>query len=431
MAHALLYLALAVTILGTAFLPTLPRCRWLGQPVWYVLLGYAMFRWVPGLTPIVPEYDADQSFGIEIATELIVIISLAVAGLAIDTRPGWKRWSPAGRLLLVTMPLCIAGVALLGWWWGGLVPAAACLLGAVVSPTDPVLAQAVQVGPPGEGDAGKVRFALTAEAGLNDGLAFPFVYLALALASQGSDWGTLGMWAAVDVGWRVVVGTAVGAGVGYVLAHVVFRHTDEPDRKVANEGVLVMASIFLAYGLAELVQGYGFLAVFSAAIAARRIDPEHRYHLRTHQFATHLEDVLLAIMLIGFGGLLASGVLHALTWVDAGLAVVFLVGVRPLAGVLALLGYDMPWRDRLAVSWLGIRGVGSVYYLAYALNKHPFEQADRLWAITGLVILLSLVLHATTAEPVLRALCKQGDEKPEVGVAAPEALSLEAETAGG
>ena len=104
------------------------------------------------------------------------------AGLKLDRPVSWRGWESSWRLLGIAMPLTIAGIAFLGWTILGLGIGAALLLGAVLAPTDPVLASDIQVGPPQSGKEDEVRFALTSEAGLNDGAAFPFVYLAIAIA---------------------------------------------------------------------------------------------------------------------------------------------------------------------------------------------------------------------------------------------------------
>src|SRR4051794_30980518 len=159
-------------------------------------------------------------------TEVGVIVALMGAGLKIDRPLGGRRWASTWRLLVVAMPVTIAAMALLGWWWAGLVPATALLLGAALAPTDPVLAAEVQVGEPtGEEDSeDEVRFALTSEAGLNDGLAFPFVYAAIALATvavTGGSW--FGEWVLTDVLYKVAIGVAGGLFVGKLLGRLFFR----------------------------------------------------------------------------------------------------------------------------------------------------------------------------------------------------------------
>jgi NhaP-type Na+/H+ or K+/H+ antiporter len=156
------------------------------------------------------------------------------------------------------MPLSILGCALLGWWLLGLGIGAALLLGAVLAPTDPVLAGEVQVGEPDDPDEpeDEARFSLTSEAGLNDALAFPFVYAAIAISMVGADpSGWLADWLLVDVAWRLTVGTLVGLAAGWLLSRLFFRSRLERARLADQaEGFVALAATLLAYGFAELCQ---------------------------------------------------------------------------------------------------------------------------------------------------------------------------------
>jgi NhaP-type Na+/H+ or K+/H+ antiporter len=171
----LTYAVFGVGALLAALLPRLLADRPLSMPMVFLGLGAALFALPLGL----PDPDPLAHPGVaERLTEVGVIIALMGAGLKLDRGLGWRAWSSTWRLLAIAMPLTIAGTALLGWWWVGLAPAAAVLLGAALAPTDPVLASDVQVGEPSaeENAEDEVRFALTSEAGLNDALAFPFFY---------------------------------------------------------------------------------------------------------------------------------------------------------------------------------------------------------------------------------------------------------------
>jgi NhaP-type Na+/H+ or K+/H+ antiporter len=179
------YLILMVVFGGitllTSWLPSVLRDLPLSLPIACIALGAAI-GW-SSLAPVLASNPLEDRHLTERLTEFVVIVALMGAGLKIDRRIGWRRWGLAWRLLGVSMPLTIAAIAFLGWSQLGLGVASAILLGACLAPTDPVLASDVQVGAPGEGEEDEVRFALTSEAGLNDGLAFPFVYLAIALAT--------------------------------------------------------------------------------------------------------------------------------------------------------------------------------------------------------------------------------------------------------
>ena len=308
------------------------------------------------------------------------------------------------------MPLTVGAVALLGWWALGLAPASAILLGAAMAPTDPVLARSVQVGPPGEAKRHDVRFSLTVEAGLNDGLAFPFTYLAIAAVGMTSlGWWTA-EWAAFDLVFRIAMGCLVGWGIGRAGAWYVFeREADAPiddvdskaPRYSTSEGLVVLGTLLLAYGCAEMVEGYGFLAVFVAAVTARQRENASRYHKISHHFIDQIEQIVLVAVLFGFGAMLASGVLSSLTLAGAavGLALVFVI--RPISGLIAESFCGLPLPGKLAVAFLGVRGMGSIYYLAYGQNNAPFGQLDVLWATTSFAILLSILVHGVFAGPVV------------------------------
>ena len=380
-------------------------------PLLYTALGFAAFSLPFDLGWLNPAFNVEQAAVAEYATEFIVIVSLLGVGLSIDRALSWKNWKSAAPLLWLTMPLCIAGVAWMGWSWLSLAPSAALLLGASLAPTDPVLASAVQVGPPGESDRDDVKFNLSAEAGFNDSLAFPFVYLAIVLSQSPPSLELFGTWLGVDVFWRIFAGALVGWGIGKAASWVIVRASkkqddDEPIFK-SQEGLLVMSSLFLAYGLAEIVEGYGFLAVFIGAVITRQDERKHEVHGRSHQFIAQIEKIMLVMMLIFFGGLLASGVLNSLTWWSAILGLVFLLVLRPLAGMLAMIRSGIPWQGRLAVGFLGVRGLGSIYYLSYGQTNGNFSELDLLWSAVAFTILLSIVIHGLTAAPIVTYLSKR------------------------
>ena len=380
----------------------------LPMPILYVGVGFIVFSLPLGLPDLNPVSDTLDALSVEYVTEFIVIASLAAAGIAIDRPVTWRNWRQIWPLLLFAMPISILCVALLGWWALGLAPASAILLGAALAPTDPVLARSVQVGPPGEGERHDVRFSLTAEAGLNDGLAFPFTYLAIAAIGMGS----LGLWTlewfAVDFVWRILAGTAMGFVIGRLGAWYVFeREVDGPadDDEEADpnsaystsEGLIVLGILLVSYGAAELIEGYGFIAVFVSAVTARQRENASRYHKMSHHFIDQIENIVLVAVLLGFGGMLADGVLAALTWPAALVGLALILIIRPISGLLAEWFSPMPWPGKFAVAFLGIRGMGSIYYLSYGQNHGDFPEIDLLWATLSFTILASIVIHGASA----------------------------------
>ncbi|MEM8502393.1 MAG: cation:proton antiporter [Cyanobacteria bacterium P01_D01_bin.1] len=409
----IVYVTFGFSLLGLTWLPSLKGARFINVPLLYFLLAALLFGRIADLPLIDPISDKTHSVVTEYITELIVIISLAGAGLAIDRRFRLATWQSALRLLCISMPICIAGAALLGHWIFGLPLADAILLGACLAPTDPVMAHSVQVGPPNKGGEDPARFSLTAEAGLNDGLAFPFIYLAIKAAEhQNQLGGWLLGWTAYDFAYRVVMGTIVGIVVGLVLAHYAFRLSDETVREETREGLFVVSAIFLSYGLAEAAHGYGFLAVFAAAVACRQnVEKYHDYHSKPYQFATQLERIFAGLLLLALGGFVATADMNLLTWRNFLFAGLFMLLVRPLSGQLSLRGLKLSSLERNAISFLGIRGFGSFYYLAYAQNNASFENNALLWSIVTLTVVLSFLLHGNAATIAMEKIDKEAHHK--------------------
>ena len=416
----LVYLVAGGSLLLAILLPEL-LSRWaISAPM--VLVGVGMLI---GLTPLpdgMPLDPQTNRAAIEHVAELVVLVALMGVGLALD-RPlelrnpsSWKRWSPTWRLLLIGMPVTIAVVALLGWW-AGLAPAAAILLGAALAPTDPVLASDVQVAGPQTGDnevdeTDELRFTLTSEAGLNDGLAFPFVYVAILLATEGavSEWGL--KWVGFYLVYKVVAGVVAGIVVGRLLAYLAF-HSRTPSLRVAERGesLLALAALVAAYGVGEVASGYGFLAVFACAMTFRSAERSHDYHAAMHEVAERLERLLTLFVLLVLGIALTRGLLAQLDWkgVAIGLALIFVV--RPLAGMLALTPWAVTPADRgltrpqqWATAFFGVRGVGSLYYLAYAAGEAEVLAADWLWSTVGFTIVASVLVHGVLSTPVMSRL---------------------------
>lgn len=397
-------------MLLVAWLPMVLKELPLSLPIFCVGIGYAFFRFGgAGDEPHPLRYPETA----ERLTELVVIVSLTGCGLKLDRPFGWRAWRVTWRLLAVSMPLSILAVWLLGWGAMGLSASAAMLLAAALAPTDPVLASDIQVGPPRTGEEDEVRFSLTSEAGLNDGLAFPFANLAIALAACGAtaeaggldrvpDWAL--DWILVDVAWKVSSALLAGGAIGWGLGYLTFNLPNRARLSRTGDGFLALAMTFLAYGLTQMIHGYGFVAVFVAALAFRRTEHGHHYHEKLHGFAEEMERLLMMLLLVLFGGALAEGLLSPLSWEGAAVALVFLFAVRPLAVWLGLSGLGRPADEVLAIGFFGIRGIGSFYYVAYALNVTSWPEGDAVWACVGFTVLVSILLHGTTATPAMNLL---------------------------
>lgn len=389
-----------LSALMAALLPRWLHKKALSVPMAFLALGLAV-GFVPGTPEIDPLLNSERA---EHVTEVVVIIALMGAGISIDRAVGWKRWRTTWQLLAIAMPLTILLVAVTASWVAGLPLAAAVLVGAVLAPTDPVLAGDVQVGRPSEDEnEDEVRFSLTSEAGLNDGAAFPAVHLALVLAAGTSAAG-LAQWAADDLVLRSVLGVVVGVAVGWLLGKLFYRYP-LPEGRLADqaEGFTALAVTFLAYGIAEGVHGYGFVAVFVAAVTLRSFERSHGAHRVAHSFIDQVERILTAWVLLLLGMAIADGLLAALTWQLALVGVLLIFLIRPVVGALSTFGNKTPWPERLTIAFFGVRGIGSLYYLAYALGKEEFP-GEELWALVGFTVLLSVVVHGALATPVVRRL---------------------------
>jgi len=405
-AHELILLVLGLAAFGVVGLPHVLSRQPLSYPIVFVAGGFLLFSLPLGLVQPDPIEFAEVT---ETLTEIGVITALMGAGLAINRVPGWKTWGSTVKLLAITMPLTIAAVAGLGWWALGLTPAAAVLLGAVLAPTDPVLASDVQVSAPTkEEDDDEVRFALTSEAGLNDGLAFPFTNLAILIALNGvAPAGWLADFLLVEVLYKLAVGLLGGVVVGRALAWGIFARRSPLPR--TRDGMIALAATLISYAVTEMVGGYGFLAVFVAAVVIRNQERRHSYLEVMHQFSDQIERLLSAVILVLFGGALASGVLGYLDWRGVLVAMLIVLVIRPLAGMAGLARSPMPGRERATIAFFGIRGVGSLYYLAYASNQVEFLQVEQMWAVTSLVVLISVVIHGVTATPAMAYIDREAD----------------------
>jgi NhaP-type Na+/H+ or K+/H+ antiporter len=396
-----LFAAIGASLLLAYWLPRLVSPRPPSASALLILFGMLAATLFPGLFAALDPTASPAVW--ELTAEIVVIVVLFATGLRIDDLGGWRQWRPTVMLLAVTMPLTIAAVAALGWAVAGMTVAGALLLGAVLAPTDPVLAGDVQVGPPLEGREHPVRFALTTEAGLNDGLAFPFVYLALHVAAGGFERGDVLVWLAWDVVYRIAVGAALGAAVGWVLGRMLFVVPRWNTLADTGPGVLALAGVLLCYGLVELAEGYGFIAAFVAGVVVRRAEERHALHRRLHVFSEAVESAVTATLLVLLGGVM-PGLWPELDLRHAIVGFGLLLLIRPAAGAIALVGAPLDWRERAVTAVYGVRGIGSIYYLGYAATNVEFVDEGPLWALVAFTIFASTVIHGLTARETVRLL---------------------------
>jgi len=402
------FVAIGAGILLAFWIPRFFSGREPAASALLIVAGMVAFSFVPGMPEALDPRTSPRLW--EYVSELAVIVALFGTGLRIDNLTSYRRWQPTIRLLLVAMPLTILAVALLGYWLAGMTVAGAILLGAVLAPTDPVLAGDVQVGPPTEGGEHPVRFTLTAEAGLNDGLAFPFVYLGLIVAAEGFTPSALAFeWLPRDLIYRIGVGAASGAAIGWLLGKLLFSVPRDNALADTASGVLALAGVLFCYGATELLEGYGFIAAFVSGLVLRRAEEHHEFHGRLHSFSETIEHALTAVLLLLLGGILPL-LWTELDWRHAAVAIALILVVRPLAGWVSLLRTDLLNRERLVVAGYGVRGIGSIYYLGFATSHLEFVNEGQLWATVALAILISTVLHGLTAGAAVERVTEDEDQ---------------------
>ncbi len=350
-----------------------------------------------GRDPFSPVADAKL---VEHVTELALVLAVFTTGLSLERPLRWREWRSVVALIAVVMPVTIAAVAAFGVAFMGLSLGAAVILGAVLAPTDPVLAGDVGVGAPGtERERNEPRFSLSGEAALNDGLASPFVLLGVFIAGQGAG-GWVAEWVLADVLYAVAVGGAIGAAAGYGLAAVVLRLRDRGLILAQLDAWVAVPTGLLVYGLAEAAAAYGLVAAFVAGVAFRRYEFEHEYNRRVHDGAEVVEKLgeLVVILLLGsmltLAGLAEPGVAG---WL---LVPALLLVIRP-AAVLGTFARNrsMAAGERVFLAWFGTRGVAALYYTAIVVETGVLsaeELATVVWTVLAAVA-VSILAHGSSA----------------------------------
>lgn len=364
---------------------------------------------------------------LETVAEIALLISLFAVGLQLGV-PLWdQRWWLPLRLAVISMACMVAMIALVGVLALGLPLGAAILLGGILAPTDPVLASGVQSEPGSRPD--RLGFSLAGEGGLNDGAAFPFVLLGLALlgnpaAGPAFDWWT------VELLWSPLVGAALGGALGAAIGRLVVHLRARHQEAVGLDVFLGLGLIALSYGLAQLCHASGFLAVFASGLALQRVGEKpiedspalgaaeeaegHSYEtLATHShhasatmrdsvqlFNGQLEKLAELALVMGVGAMLAyAAPLPAVWW----FVPLLLVVLRPVSVLPAIVGERLSCQQAAMLGWFGIRGIGSIYYLVFAL-RHGLEAriADVVVSLTLWTVASSIVAHGLSAQPLMR-----------------------------
>jgi NhaP-type Na+/H+ or K+/H+ antiporter len=365
---------------------------------------------------------------LEVLTEVVVLISLFSAGVKMPAPVSFARWRAPVLLATVSMTVSVGLIAAFAYYLLDLPLGAGVLLGAILAPTDPVLATDVQTRHPDDRD--QLRFTLTCEAGMNDGSAFPFVMLGLGLLGL-HDLGEFGQrWLLVEVLWATVAGIAIGVAAGVALAHVGRSLRGPAPRHELMNDFLGLGLIGVVYGVSVLVNAWGFLAVFAAAVALRQTelkligsgmtrvadDPPQADAMATISerslvFKEHLERLSELVLVLLIGGTLF---VSSWSWRAVALALFLFVVVRPASVLLGLAGTRTTWRIRGLVGWFGVRGIGSLYYLMFAIQHGlPEPLALEFIELTLIVVTLSIFVHGVSVKPMLARFWK--NRKPMAG----------------
>ena len=373
---------------------------------------------------------------LEVLTEVAVLISLFSAGVKMPVPIHVPRWNAPLRLAWVSMIVTVGLIAGFAYFILDLPLGAGILLGAVLAPTDPVLATDVQSRHPGDND--QLRFTLTCEAGMNDGTAFPFVMLGLGLLGL-HELGELGWrWILVDVLWATLGAAIIGVSGGYVIGRIVWNLRGQEQKHDVLDDLVGLGLIAIVYGFSLVLHAWGFLAVFFAAVALRQtelnlaksvgVKPEKLnadvaepmdaaaggeavppvVSAEALVFKEHLERLSELILVLLLGGMMF---LDFWNWRAVGLAVFLFVVARPVSVIIGLAGTSTSWRIRGMCGWFGVRGIGSLYYLMYAVQHGvPGDLARDLIHLTLIVITLSILVHGTSVKPMMRRLWRPRNE---------------------
>ncbi|HAF45856.1 MAG TPA: sodium:proton antiporter [Gallionellaceae bacterium] len=375
-----------------------------------------------------------ESALLEVLTEVAVLISLFSAGVKMPVPFTVARWRAPILLATVSMTITVAAVAAFAYYALGLPLGAGVLLGAILAPTDPVLATDVQIRHPGDHD--QLRFTLTCEAGMNDGSAFPFVMLGMGMLGL-HEIGEYGLnWLLVDVLWATLAGIVIGVLAGVALARLGWKLRSKPHKHELMDDFLGLGLIGVVYGLSVIVNAWGFLAVFFAAVALRQTElkmakvvkaafdgsntqkvaraeghpnpapePPETVSEGSLVFKEHLERLSEVVLVLLIGGSLYA---DSWTWDAVWLALFLFAVARPLSVFIGLLGTHTTMRIRGMTGWFGVRGIGSLYYLMYAIEHGlPEALSLQLMQLTLIVVTLSIIFHGTSVKPLMGLFWRQ------------------------
>ncbi|AUT02499.1 sodium:proton exchanger [Nostoc sp. CENA543] len=412
----LIGLLLLVVTLGSGWITRLP----LSFALIYLLVGILLGSEGLGMIQL-RENNVFNAKVLERLTEFVVIISVFSCGLKIIHPLRWRVWNITARLIILLMPISIVGLAIVGRLFLGMNWGEAILLGAILAPTDPVLASEVQLTDTNDKD--ELRFGLTSEGGLNDALAFPFVYFGI-YAMKDHNWGNwFKDWLLVDFIWAIASGMVMGFIVAKLIVWVDQKIQKKRAADALMEDFVAISAILITYSLTEIINGYGFLAVFIAGLIVQDSYRNPEKPMAQLEFIERLERLLEVGTILLLGSILLWRPM--LNYASQSLIVIvllFLV-IRPVGAWISTIG-KRPLNSqrrrfhpatRWLFGWFGIRGVGSLYYLAYAFSKGlKGEVSEQISWITYTTIVVSVVIHGISATPLMNWYEKQVATKASV-----------------
>ena len=436
MTNALWFLLVGILMLTRGLTSTALQRLPFTSAIIYLAVGIVLGPTVLGLFYFDP---IKQSAALELMTEIAVLISLFSAGVKMPVPVKWPRWRAPVRLAWISMTITVGLIAACAHLFLGLPLGASILLGGVLAPTDPVLATDVQTRHPGDKDT--LRFTLTCEAGMNDGTAFPFVMLGLGLLGLHELGDNLWRWVAVDVIWATLGAIVIGTMGGLLIANIGWRLRGMEQKHDVLDDLVGLGLIAVVYGLSVWLSTWGFLAVFFAGVALRHGElklagsagvkreqlegenaaaggsapigdgqpqPPHIVSVEALVFKEHLERLSELMLVLLLGGMMVS---QYWNWITVGFALFLFLVARPLSVFIGLIGTGASARIRGMSGWFGVRGIGSIYYLSYAIQHGlPTELAHELIQLTLVVITLSILIHGTSVKPLMNRLWRRRGE---------------------
>jgi NhaP-type Na+/H+ or K+/H+ antiporter len=392
MEESLVLVAVMLCILAAAAISQRVQGTILTLPMVYVALGLLLSNRVLDVIHVGPENDA-----VRLIAELTLILVLASDAARIDLRMLIRDHSLPQRLLGIGLPLTmVLGTLIAFGMFGTLGLWGAAVLGVLLSPTDAGLGQAVVANPR---VPVRIRQALNIESGLNDGIAMPFLLLAISMAvateQQALEIGPFLGHTAV----HILLGILVGVIVGFLGVLFVERGRKRGWISVEFQKISAIALALLAYGLAELIGGNGFVAAFCLGVTAGNRTKEETRGL-VDEYAEVEVHILLLLTFLIFGAVLLPPALEQVNGMVVLYAVLSLTVVRLVPVAISLIGSKVRKATGLFLGWFGPRGVASILYIFTVLDSEGLEGRELIYTVTMITVLFSILAHGVTAAPL-------------------------------